>query len=88
MCEFPVTSPGGESAVVTVEIVESLQDEVRRSVGPRFPDDEAFWRALAEDALTSILDERDDFPTDHRMRVESLTLDQFDLALNWNRKEA
>lgn len=83
---FPVTSPCGAVATLSVEIPESLQDEVRSAVGPRFPDDARFWLMLAEDALSNALEEEGGFPSDQTLRVERLTADQFDLALNWNRK--
>ncbi len=73
---FPVTSPCGESATLSVEIPES-----------RFQDDDTFWLMLAEDALTNALEEEGDFPSDHRLRVERITTDQFDLALRWESEE-
>lgn len=80
---FAVTSPGGEFAMVRVEIPAALQDATRRAIGPRFADDNAFWHALACDALTDALEEEDTLLDERHLIVERLTPSQFDMALRW-----
>jgi hypothetical protein len=83
---FLVRDQDGFELDITVEIAETVAQElVKRSRGRLIPES-SYWLSCAERHLVNYLWENGDYPPDARLIVDQTILDDLDLALRWDKK--
>jgi hypothetical protein len=83
--QFLVRDPNGYELQITVGVSDTaIEQIVRRSRG-RISTNSSFWISFDERHLGMYLWENDDYPPDAKLTVDQLTLDDFDLAMRWDR---
>jgi hypothetical protein len=84
--QFLVRDPDGFELDITVQIAEPVAQElVNRSRG-RLTPESSYWLSCAERHLVNYLWEHGDYPPDARLIVAQPILDDFDLALRWDKQ--
>lgn len=72
---FKVKKPSGESAKVTVTIPNYIQELVKAKIdAEEVPGDDAFWQAMAEEALADHLWLQAELPAGGQLRVEDVSV--------------
>ena len=83
--QFLVRDPDGYELHITVDMTQGAIDEVVGRSRGRISEDSSYWIAAAERHLSTYLCENDDYPSDGRLTVAELSLDDLNLALRWGR---
>lgn len=81
---FLVSDPDGFELDITVEIAETVAQELARRSRGRLTLESSYWLSCAERHLANYVWENGDYPPDARLIVDQPILDDFDLALRWD----
>jgi hypothetical protein len=81
--EFLVRDPHGYELHITVQVASNLIAEIDRRCRGRISNESSYWINLAERHLATYLWENDDYPSDARLQLDQLTLDDLDYARRW-----
>jgi hypothetical protein len=82
--QFLVRDPNGYELQITVEISNSVREQIVARSRGRISMDSSYWVACAERHLATYLLENDDYPPDTKLLADQPTLDDLDLALRWD----
>lgn len=82
---FIVRDPKGTTREMTVCIRQEAVNEITLRSGGRIADESSYWICCAERHLADYLWENDDYPSQGKLTVELLTLEDLNLAIRWGR---
>ena len=80
---FMVSDPEGSEREIAVSIDQQAVSEITLRSGGRLSSNSSYWICCAERHLAEYLWENDNYPTDGKLRVEQLTLQDLNLATRW-----
>ena len=80
---FMVSDPEGSELEITVSIDQQAVNEITLRSRGRISSESSYWICCAERHLAEYLWENDNYPTDGKLRVEQLTLEDLNLGTRW-----
>lgn len=83
--EFSVREPGGSERLICVTVALALVIPIELHTQLRIRLSNSFWIYCAERHLAAYLSEHDEIPRDGKLSVESLTPDDLNLSIRWER---
>jgi hypothetical protein len=86
--EFSVRDPDGSERLICVEISHELVTQIELHTHLRIRLSSSFWIYCAERHLAAYLSEHDENPPDGKLRVGTLTPDDWNLSIRWEGPES